>query len=74
MHSNIENFNKDIVKGIVENASGYYEKIADFESDPSENVTMMVQISENSMSVTIEFTAPGINGAEIFCTRYFQYS
>ncbi|WP_187982811.1 FapA family protein [Borreliella bavariensis] len=72
LHSNIENFNKDIVKGIVENASGYYEKIADFESDPSENVTMMVHISENSMSVTIEFTTPGINGAEIFAQDIFN--
>ncbi|WP_445435885.1 FapA family protein [Candidatus Borreliella tachyglossi] len=61
----IKDLNKDFIQSVVENANGKYEQVAAFDADPSESVTMMVQISEDSMSVTIEFTGPGPNGSEI---------
>ena len=72
LESNIEDMNKDFIRSLVENANGKYERIGDFEADPSESVTMMVQISEDSMSVTIEFTSPGVNGYEILDKDIFN--
>ncbi|QFP48427.2 FapA family protein [Borrelia miyamotoi] len=63
--NNIKYLDIDFVRVVVENASGNYEQVAVFEADLSESVTMMVHISEDSMSVTVEFTAPGPNGAEV---------
>ncbi|QGT56190.1 DUF342 domain-containing protein [Borrelia miyamotoi] len=63
--NNIKDLDIDFVRVVVENASGNYEQVAVFEADLSESVTMMVHISEDSMSVTVEFTAPGPNGAEV---------
>ncbi|ASQ29071.1 hypothetical protein CDQ96_01320 [Borrelia miyamotoi] len=64
-YNNIKDLDRDFVRVVVENASGNYEQVAVFEADLSEGVTMMVHISEDSMSVTVEFTAPGPNGAEV---------
>ncbi|AHH05147.1 hypothetical protein BmHG_00275 [Borrelia miyamotoi] len=64
-YNNIKDLDRDFVRVVVENASGTYEQVAVFEADLSEGVTMMVHISEDSMSVTVEFTAPGPNGAEV---------
>ncbi|BCR21705.1 hypothetical protein BKFM_00271 [Borrelia sp. HM] len=64
-YNNIKDLDREIVRVVVNRASGTYEQVAIFEADLSESVTMMVHISEDSMSVTIEFTAPGPNGAEI---------
>ncbi|WKC57840.1 FapA family protein [Borrelia sp. P9F1] len=72
LEGNIGDLNKDFVRSLVENANGNYERIGNFEADPSESVTMMVQISENSMSVTIEFTSPGDNGYEILDKDIFN--
>ncbi|UGQ17070.1 FapA family protein [Borrelia sp. RT1S] len=72
LECNIENLNMDFVRTLVENANGSYERVGDFDADPSESVTMMVQISEDSMSVTIEFTSPGDNGCEILDKDIFN--
>ncbi|ACH94521.1 FapA family protein [Borrelia recurrentis] len=64
-YSNIKNLDKNFVRTVVENASGEYERVSDFDAELAESVTMMVHISEDSMSVTIEFTTPGPNGAEV---------
>ncbi|BCR20877.1 FapA family protein [Borrelia miyamotoi] len=64
-YNNIKDLDRDFVRVVVEHASGNYEQVAVFEPDLSEGVTMMVHISEDSMSVTVEFTAPGPNGAEV---------
>ncbi|WP_024653997.1 FapA family protein [Borrelia persica] len=64
-YSNIKNLDKNFIRTVVENANGEYERVSDFEADPADSVTMMVHISEDSMSVTIEFTTPGPNGAEV---------
>ncbi|UER67457.1 FapA family protein [Borrelia sp. BU AG58] len=69
---NRQDLDKNFIRSLVENANGKYERIGDFDADPSESVTMMVQISEDSMSVTIEFTEPGDNGYEILDKDIFN--
>ncbi|AHH10434.1 DUF342 domain-containing protein [Borrelia coriaceae] len=64
-YSNIKDLDENFVISVIENANGKYEQVSAFEADLAESVTMMVHISEDSMSVTIEFTVPGPNGAEV---------
>ncbi|UPA17774.1 FapA family protein [Borrelia puertoricensis] len=64
-YSNIKDLDENFVRSVVEASNGKYEQVSTFEADLVESVTMMVHISEDSMSVTIEFTVPGPNGAEV---------
>ena len=69
----VQDYDRELVSSVVNEAAGEYLRIGDFEHRPVNDSLVMVDLTEAEMKAYITVTAPGIGGCDISVETYLSF-